>query len=284
MSAARPSWTAQGAAAQRAVLDRRGVLDDPFARTMLTPGLRAVADAAARAPRALFARGVTLAGAAASTRWFDERIGAALDGGIEQVAILGAGFDSRAWRSERPGVRFFELDHAASQAAKRAVAPTAPGPTWVTADLRSDPVLDALVAAGLDALRPTVVVLESVSMYLTEDAVRARLGELAGLAPGSVLLINVLPSTAPDTAATRRQLRMQQLLRRGKGERFTFRADPDDAADLIRDAGWRVEVVVSFRDAARVLLPPGSGLPVEQIDERKSLIAASLPGEDGVRG
>ena len=117
------SWTAQGAAAQRALLTRIDVVDDAMATSMLTPGLRWTTAVLGHAPHALFARAVTLAGAAGTCRWFDAQVVGALDDGIDQVAVLGAGYDSRAWRLGREGVRFFELDHAASQAAKRSAMP-----------------------------------------------------------------------------------------------------------------------------------------------------------------
>ena len=54
----------------------------------------------------------------ARTRFFDDRVLAALSAGIRQVVILGAGYDDRALRFRSPGVRFFELDHPATQADK----------------------------------------------------------------------------------------------------------------------------------------------------------------------
>ena len=56
---------------------------------------------------------------AARTRFFDEQVLAALDRGIRQVVIAGAGYDDRALRFRSPGVRYFELDHPATQADKR---------------------------------------------------------------------------------------------------------------------------------------------------------------------
>ncbi|MBA2625656.1 MAG: class I SAM-dependent methyltransferase [Acidimicrobiia bacterium] len=49
--------------------------------------------------------------------------GQALDAGIEQVAVIGAGYDRRAWRFHRDGVQFFELDHGATQQDKARRAP-----------------------------------------------------------------------------------------------------------------------------------------------------------------
>jgi methyltransferase (TIGR00027 family) len=269
----RRSWTAQGAAAQRAVLTDRSILDDPFARTMLSPSMKVLSWLVARGPRSLFEKSITLAGAAGSDLWFDQAVNAALDGGAPQVAIIGAGYDSRAWRLARPSVRFFELDHAASQEAKRRVAPGA-GPTYVTADLRTESAAAALVAQGLDPDRPVVIVFESVVMYLTDEVVRWQFSELAGFAAGSRLLVNFLPSSPPETTRTKRQLRLQKLVRLGGSEGLTFGADPSEAAALVVDAGWTIVEQVSFRQAAQLLVPPGTGLPIDAIDERKTLIAA----------
>ena len=52
--------------------------------------------------------------------YLDRLVGLAVDRlSIRQVVILGAGYDTRAARLPRAGVRFFEVDHPATQAAKR---------------------------------------------------------------------------------------------------------------------------------------------------------------------
>src|SRR6185436_20959758 len=61
--------------------------------------------------------------AIARTRHFDEALLAALRDGVEQVVILGAGYDSRAFRfaDELSGITVFEVDHPGTQARKRAI-------------------------------------------------------------------------------------------------------------------------------------------------------------------
>ena len=52
--------------------------------------------------------------------YLDRLVGLAVDRlSIRQVVILGAGYDTRAARLPRAGVTFFEVDHPATQAAKR---------------------------------------------------------------------------------------------------------------------------------------------------------------------
>lgn len=269
------SWTAQGAAAQRAVLTELGLMNDPPALHMLTPGLARTVWTLGHLPRRVFGRSVTLAGAAGSNLWFDATVAAALDDGIEQVVIIGAGYDSRAWRFARIGVRFFELDHDASQRAKVAAAPPGSGPIYVTADLRTESAAPALVAAGLDASTPVLVIVEWVTMYLSEEVVRNQFAQLASaVADGSQLAVNFLSARPPQTTQTKRQARLQRMARVGTGEGFRLGLDPDQAVALVQSAGWSVREQSNFRDAARTYLPDDSRLPVGSIDERKSLLLA----------
>jgi O-methyltransferase involved in polyketide biosynthesis len=102
-----------------------GVLDDPFARGMLTPSMGVVLRVVEHGPHRLRTSSVTLAGLAARVLWFDAQVAATLGDRIGQVTVIGAGHDSRAWRMRRGGVQFFELDHAATQRDKARRAPRA---------------------------------------------------------------------------------------------------------------------------------------------------------------
>ena len=119
-------------AAERSVLAAMGVLADPFSEAMLTPAWRGFAAFVRRRPDAVRSWSVSRAGLAARTLWHDARLAEGLDAGIDQVAVIGAGYDTRAWRCRRAGVRFFELDHGTTQRNKVRRAP-GPGPTYVEA-------------------------------------------------------------------------------------------------------------------------------------------------------
>lgn len=112
------------------------------------------------------------------------------------VVIIGAGFDTRAWRLPvLAGRRVVEVDRAATQAAKRARLSALPAPvadlSFVAADLRTDDLADVLDRAGQDPHRPVVWVWEAVVPYLPPAAVDATLAVLAGRSPtGSRLLVS----------------------------------------------------------------------------------------------
>ena len=174
------SRTAQGVLAERAILTDMGVLSDRFAAAMLTPSTDLVVALVRRLPYRMRAQSVTLAGLAARVTWFDVQVTNALDKEIEQVVVIGAGYDGRAWRFGRPGVQFFELDHAGTQRDKRRRAP-GPGPTYIEADVTEQSAGEALVG-GLDESRLAVFVIEGVSMYLNEEVLRHQLLDLRRVA------------------------------------------------------------------------------------------------------
>ncbi len=55
----------------------------------------------------------------ARTAFFDQAVVDSIDSGVRQVVIGGAGYDGRALRYAKPGVRWFEVDHPSTQADKR---------------------------------------------------------------------------------------------------------------------------------------------------------------------
>jgi len=179
--------------------ERERLFADPQAPAFLDRGLRA-AVTAARVP---LLGGLVPAyidrrwpGPRASgvvrTRVIDDAVRAALDDGARQVVILGAGFDTRAQRLARSGVRYFEVDHPDTQALKRAGG-TADGVRYVAVDFAREEVGPALAAAGLEDHARTLFLWEGVLSYLEPPAIDAMLTWMAVTGgPGSSV---VFPST-----------------------------------------------------------------------------------------
>ena len=128
---------------------------------------------------------------------------------VAQLVILGAGFDSRAWRLD--GVEdttVFEVDHPGTQALKQERAVAWPARArqvrFVATDFRHDDLAAALQAAGYDANRPTFWLWEGVAMYLRPAEIATNLAAFAALsAPGSRLALTYL---SKDRGRTRRSV------------------------------------------------------------------------------
>ena len=123
----------------------------------------------------------------------------ALDRGVRQVVIGGAGYDGRALRYAKPGVTWFEVDHPATQADKVervARLGTDRHIRFIAADFTADPIAEPLLAAGLDPARPTLFLLEGVAVYLERRVVERVVAAFRQVAAdGSELAMSV--STAP---------------------------------------------------------------------------------------
>jgi methyltransferase (TIGR00027 family) len=260
-------------AAERALLTDMGVLTDPFARQMLTPSMLAIVNVVQHLPARVLARSVTLAGLSARVLWFDAQVTEAMDSTIAQVAVIGAGYDSRAWRFRREGVQFFELDYGATQQEKVRRAPGS-GPIYVAADLTTEDAGEALVERGLDRSLPVLFVVEGVTMYLDEKIVKGQLGGLGKTsAVGSRLAVDFYPPRAAGTPLNQRQNRLQRLARIGSAEAIRLTIDRPEAVELVAESGWEVTEETSLREAARCLVPSDSGLPLDAVNQHKTLVA-----------
>ena len=111
---------------------------------------------------------------------FEQRM-AALDGGVRQFVILGAGLDARAWRLPRLSAtcRVFELDVPAAIAYKEAAVARLALPcrctrTAAAADLSETACWPlALLESGFDPAAPSLFLLEGLLQYLPPHAPHA---------------------------------------------------------------------------------------------------------------
>jgi methyltransferase (TIGR00027 family) len=176
--------------------------------------------------------------AIARTAYIDDAVRTAVRDGIDQLAILGAGFDCRVHRMpELAGARVFEVDRAETQAVKRARVPAHPAVRYVAVDFLRDELGAALVAAGWDASRRTLFVWEGVTNYLTEPAVIATLDWIGRTAPGSRVVFTyihagLLDGTTPFVGG---DLLMDNVRR--LGEPWTFGLHPEAVAGFVAARG-----------------------------------------------
>jgi methyltransferase (TIGR00027 family) len=189
------------------------------------------------------------------TRYLDDCVKRVLDRGMRQVVILGAGLDTRAARLSREGVRFFEVDQAASQADKRERLSRFDGyplnaATFVPCDFERDDFVQVLEKAGLDRRSPTCFVWEGVIYYLAEQAARSMLERVAiEFDPGSLLLFDYLNSKmAKSSPRLRDEDRAMKGIIEELGEPMQFGID--DPTPLMAECGYRFLRTVSFDELA----------------------------------
>ena len=240
------SGTAVGAARLRAAHllldDPPPILDDHLALHLLDPGAdRAIRQDSDRyrtpASRALRCDVVV------RSRYAEDRLADAVRRGVRQYAILGAGLDTFAYRL--PGwasdLRIVEVDHAASQADKRARLErarieTPPNLLYAAADLEAGGLGTALEAASLDLTRPIFLACLGVLIYLSKDAANAILAEAARLPRGSEFVFTFSrpdASTAAPPSPNSAAARVASI-----GEPWRTRFEPEAVAARLKADGF----------------------------------------------
>jgi len=177
---------------------------------------------------------------AARTSFFDRTVVSAIDRGVRQVVVGAAGYDGRAFRYAKPGIRWFEVDHPATQRDKlerlERLGIAAPHVRFVEADFTRDPVADRLRSAGLETATPSLFLLEGVAVYLEPAVLETVLEQFRQVAaPGSRLAISVSLSREHDEDARARFQAAVAAL--GEPARSAFGAS--EAEDLLARTGWR---------------------------------------------
>ena len=142
------------------------------------------------------------------TRFIDEALARAIVGGATQVVILGAGFDSHAYRCREllADVRVFEVDRPATQALKKQrVNEVLGGPpanlTYVAIDFQHEDLPEVLTRHGYDPAQRTFFILEGVTMYLPEEAARGTFRFVAAHPPGSGIVFDFVYRAMIDMIA-----------------------------------------------------------------------------------
>ena len=191
MQPSRPSRTALAVAVRRAahqLLDSPVVFDDPLAVSILGPEgrTRLLAEPAKHRERVSVA---LRAFVVARARVAEEALARAVDLGVSQFVVLGAGLDTFAYRNPYDTVRVFEVDHPATQEWKRGLLSAAgiavpASMTFAPVDFEHQTLADGLTAAGMNLKAPTLFSWLGVTMYLTADAFSSTLEFIASRAAG----------------------------------------------------------------------------------------------------
>jgi methyltransferase (TIGR00027 family) len=190
----------------------------------------------------------------ARTAFFDRAVAGAIDGGITQIVVGAAGYDGRAFRYASPGVRWFEVDHPATQADKLArlarLGIDAAGVSFIPADFAVDPIAGSLRAAGFDQATVSLILLEGVAVYLEQPVLERTLREFRGAAAtGSTLAISV--SVERPDGETRARFRERVA---AVGEPATLTLTADQARDLLAATGWEITAASDRAATAGLLL------------------------------
>ena len=244
MQEGQASRTADRVAERRAahqVRDRPLVFEDPLALRIIRPEVARelrehppAHDSSPIAPylRAFFAMRSRL-----------DALREAVGHGLQQYVVLGAGFDTFAYRNPYPDLRVFEVDHPATQATKRERLVSGeitipPSLTFVAIDFATTALDDALRNAGFDAAAPAFFAWLGVVPYLERPAIDQTLSFIASLPAGTAVVFDY--SVPPESLSWISRLVFHKMAKRvaAAGEPWKTFFDPGELLRHLHDLGF----------------------------------------------
>jgi len=237
------SNTALGVAGLRAahqIIDGEPkILDDPVALKLFdaeAAGLMKASAERLHAPGASALRAHVLL----RSRYAEDRLREAVMRGVKQYVLLGAGYDTFAYRQPEwaKDLRVYEVDQPASQHAKRerlsvAGVSTPNNLEFVPVDFEQETVRDGLARSTFDVAAPAFFSWLGVTMYLTLDAITTVLDFVASLpSPTEIVFTFAQPTRwfeKPSVIA---------LAAEAAGEPWKTRLTPEEVEALLKRAGF----------------------------------------------
>ena len=179
-------------------------------------------------------------------RHVDGYLKACLKDGIQQLVILGAGLDARAYRFEelKNDVKVFEVDHPASQATKLEKLKQVFGsqPThviYVGIDFNTQRLDQRLFKSGYDERLKTLFIWQGVTQYLTPESVDSSLDFIAEHSgPGSAVIFDYMYPTLLDGTIKRGEVANMRSKRWISNEMRTFGIPEGKVTEFLEQRGF----------------------------------------------
>jgi methyltransferase (TIGR00027 family) len=179
------------------------------------------------------------------SRYAEDELGRAIQRGIKQYVILGAGLDSFAYRRQDlvEVVQIFEVDLRTAQDWKRTrlralnIAPPQ-NLTFIPFDFEKETLTDALQAGGYRPDEPAFFSWLGTTHYLTESAVLQTLQEIACLPPGSEVIFQYQVSEVLLDESGRRLLEVLKAGGTQNGEPWLSFFEPNSLVERLLELGF----------------------------------------------
>lgn len=260
MKEGKPSFTAEGTVAMRyaewLAPEEKRMCHDPLAQDFVPAKFRFLGKTRLLTKLAIRSVEWLIPGMIAyivgRTKYIDDYVAQRIDDGIEQLVIMGAGYDSRAYRFDglKGTVRVFEVDFPATQEAKKAKIKRIFGSlpdhvVYVPVDFDKVTLGDGLFAGGFDKSAKTLFIWEGVTPYLTPEGMDETLAFVAANAgEGSSIIFDYLHSSALDGTFQRGQVHRirkawELVARPITSESFTYGIPDGTIEEFLTQRGFR---------------------------------------------
>jgi len=191
-------------------------------------------------------------------RYIDDILKANLSDGLEQVVILGAGFDTRAYRiAGIEKTRVFEIDYPATQEVKlkglkKVVDPLPDHVTFLPVDFNTQTLDDRLKNSAYNERAKTLFIWQGVTYFLTAEGVDSTLAFIANHSgPGSAVIFDYFYNEILHDPS-RKDIQAMRKTAQKFGEDYLFGIDRGQVEPFLTHRGFRDVRDMTLEDLKRL--------------------------------
>lgn len=179
------------------------------------------------------------------SRYTEDELAVAIDRGVTQYVILGAGLDTSPYRVGHPSERIdtYEIDHPDTQRWKldriaQAQIPIRENLRHVAVDFEQQSLTEGLAETGFDFAQPAFFSWLGVTYYLQPASVQHMFEQIAGSAPTSQLIFDFVVDDSVLDEAGRADVATISAYAEQQQEPWLSRYGPAQLQDVLRRAGF----------------------------------------------
>jgi methyltransferase (TIGR00027 family) len=219
----------------------------------------------------------------ARVRYFDDFVTASVKSGIRQLVILGAGYDTRAYRigSLKGTVRVFEVDHPDTQRIKMKKISEIFGSlpdhvTFIPVDFEQENFGQKLERSGYNHSKKTLFILEGLVMYIPPVAVDEILGYIIrNSVKGSRIIFDFYLESVVSGANKQEAAQNVRNFTRMAGEPLQFGMPDGEVVRFLADRNFtKIHNVTSVEYKKLYFTGKNVGRPVSDL---LSFVTAEVP-------
>ena len=180
---------------------------------------------------------------------------------VRQIVLLGAGFDTRAYRfvDQLVGIHIIEVDHPGTAAWKRnrlhRLGTTTEHVTYIAIDFNVDGLEECLHKNKYDPSLKTFFLWEGVVMYLPVESVKRTLSFIVQAALGSSVAFDYIYASSLTRPNDFIGAEPYFRIVKHRNEPCLFGLDPEDVEPFLKEHGLTISLNVGSEELSK-LVPP----------------------------
>lgn len=193
------------------------------------------------------------------TRYIDDYLNKCIEDGIQQIVIMGAGYDTRAYRFKKiEKIKIFEIDYPTTQEAKKTIIKKIfkvlpENVIYISIDFTKEKLADVLFRNKYNKKLKTLFIWEGTTPYITADSVDETLSFIrSSSGKGSSIIYDYILKSVIDGTCRFKGAQWEFDYLRRKGEPYTFGIEEDKIIQFMEERNFKNVVSIGSDELKKI--------------------------------